>query len=492
MIIKNLLFFIVSTGLSGVISGQSTFSRTYNDTFNLSGSSSRPVEGNDHEYFLATCGFGASLPEGSYQRILKVSENGSVLQKVFSHTSQRQFYSFPQLVRTRDNHLVLASARTPKGVPSGASQLFVIKLSMDLQDTIWSYYHTDSLNYDNVKGVLELENGNIAVCGVRNYPNDPVNAMDAIIFSLNSSGILRFFNVYNGGRYDVLNRNLAETSDNGMMVSGNSNSPNNPNRAYVIKVDSAGNQVWVKYYSQMSSAYISKYDDNKFILSGYYVADGSRPWLNRPKLLFIDSTGAVIKNNTYTYMQPAYNYVGRKVSDGGIVCVGITTNEEENNAGYILKTDQDGGMLWQRRYNHSADVDYFIDFIETSDHGLLISGAADDGSCCGGQNAWLVKLDSMGCLEPNCWVGLEDVEENELGIKLFPNPASDWLNFQLPAGNKGISLEIFSVSGKLMLKTELNAPLEAIQVSHLPAGLYLVKFTDGDGNSSTRRLLVAR
>ena len=136
---------------------------------------------------------------------------------------------------------------------------------------------------------------------------------------------------------------------------------------------------------------------------------------------------------------------------------------------------------------------YFIDFIETQDHHLLISGAADDGSCCGGQNAWLVKLDSMGCLEPGCWeVGIEDAKENELGVKVFPNPAGEWVNFKLPGNSGEITLEVFSISGQRVLHTALFAPLEAVQVSHLPAGLYLLKLTNKNGTSSAQRIIIAR
>ncbi|MCC6767468.1 MAG: T9SS type A sorting domain-containing protein, partial [Bacteroidia bacterium] len=398
----------------------------------------------------------------------------------------RRFYSFPQLIKTNDNYIILASARTPVGIPPGASQVFVLKLSMDLSDTIWSYYNIDSLEFDNVTGLLELSDGSIAVCGVRNYPDDQVNQMDAIVLKLSPTGEMRFFNVYDEGRFDALNRNLAETLNKGILVAGNSNSPNDPNRAYVVKIDSTGNQQWVKYYPQMTSAYISKYDENKYILSGYLIS------AQKPKLLLIDSAGNVLKNNSLNSPGCA-GYVGRKVSNGGIVVVGITTIEGQGDAGYIAKTDSNGTLLWQRIINYDTGTDYFIDFIVTSDHHLLISGAASDGSCCGGQNAWLVKLDSMGCLEPNCWeVGIEDAKENALGIKVFPNPAAEWINFKLPVNSGDITLEMFTISGKRVMNTKLFAPLEAIQVGHLPMGLYLAKLTNSDGTVSTQKIVIAR
>ena len=155
-----------------------------------------------------------------------------------------------------------------------------------------------------------------------------------------------------------------------------------------------------------------------------------------------------------------------------------------------------------RHINFGPGVDYFIDFAETSDHGLLISGAAaDDGCCslgnydticCSGQNLWLVKLDSMGCLEPDCWVGLNEVKPNDLGISVYPNPANDWINFKLKVANKPVNLEIYSIFGQRVMNTKLFASLKAVQVSHLSAGLYFAKFTLQDGRSVTGRILISR
>ena len=471
--------------MAGIVTGQTTFSRTYNDTMRLSASSSRPVEGNEGEFFLASTGSGLSLPEGGYQRIIKVNENGELIQDEFNHTGDRRFYSFPQLIKTNDNYIILASARTPVGIPPGASQVFVLKLSMDLSDTIWSYYNIDSLEFDNVTGLIELSDESIAVSGVRNYPDSTENEMDAFLLKLSTSGEKIFFNIYNQGKFDVTN-NFDVAADKSFLLAGNSTITGNPNLGTIIKIDSSGQQRWVKYYPQMTSAYISKYDENKYILSGYLIS------AQKPKLLLIDSAGNVLKNNSLNSPGCA-GYVGRKVSNGGIVVVGITTIEGQGDAGYIAKTDSNGTLLWQRIINYDTGTDYFIDFIVTSDHHLLISGAASDGSCCGGQNAWLVKLDSMGCLEPNCWeVGIEDAKENELGIKVFPNPANEWLNFKLPVHAGEITVELFSISGQRVMSTTLFAPLEAIQVGHLPAGLYLVKLTDGNGIGSTQRIIITR
>lgn len=70
----------------------------------LSATSSRPVEGEANNFFLATCGIGLSAEEGGFQRVLKVNVSGDILQNTFNYATERRYYSFPQLIRRRDNH----------------------------------------------------------------------------------------------------------------------------------------------------------------------------------------------------------------------------------------------------------------------------------------------------------------------------------------------------------------------------------------------------
>ena len=44
------------------------------------------------------------------------------------------------------------------------------------------------------------------------------------------------------------------------------------------------------------------------------------------------------------------------------------------------------------------------------------------------QQAWLLKVDSEGCLVPNCHVSTQELPQNSLQFSLYPNPASDFLN----------------------------------------------------------------
>jgi hypothetical protein len=312
---------------------------------------------------------------------------------------------------------------------------------------------------------------------------------DGLLLILNDDGSFVDFKTYHDASGAILIGSIAACPYGGFFLGGATNK-NGTSQGYLIKVDSLGNELWNKIFPNSSGSSISYYNQSKFILSSNYINTSESEGYGI--LSIIDTAGLEIWTKTYEYPFNFAHYYSRRTRSGDIVTTGITTVDGEGDSGYISRTDSIGELRWQRRYNYNEFTDFFGDFIETSDGGLLVCGAADDDFCCGGQNLWLVKLDSLGCLEPNCWVGFEDVIENDLGIKVFPNPSNEWLNFKLPEHARGVGLEVLSISGQRVMNTKLYAPLEAIQVNHLPAGLYLIKFTLGDGRSVTEKVVLGR
>jgi hypothetical protein len=59
-------------------------------------------------------------------------------------------------------------------------------------------------------------------------------------------------------------------------------------------------------------------------------------------------------------------------------------------------------------------------------------------------------------------------------LKLFPNPATDFLTIQLP-GNKNSIVSICDVLGHELLKTIMNNEHNSINISNLPSGIYMLK-----------------
>ena len=75
-----------------------------------------------------------------------------------------------------------------------------------------------------------------------------------------------------------------------------------------------------------------------------------------------------------------------------------------------------------------------------------------------------------------------------VGIKVFPNPSSDWLSFDLPdtlpgrlGGTKALSLRLYNLNGQEMYHQMINAGLSTIRIDQLPQGIYLWQISGRNG-----------
>lgn len=181
----------------------------------------------------------------------------------------------------------------------------------------------------------------------------------------------------------------------------------------------------------------------------------------------------------------------RENPDGSIITVGTSIIDSTGQLeGFIEKISADGAFLWRREYTTNPLYDsYFFDVQQTPDLGYIISGSGVgdiDGEP--SQQLWLVKLDSMGCLEPGCGgtpVFNPPVNNNVL-FAVFPNPVANTaiVEIHIPAdfiisSNARLTLNLYDISGKLTDSygnIPVNNPNEVIRFNiykkDLATGIY--------------------
>lgn len=81
----------------------------------------------------------------------------------------------------------------------------------------------------------------------------------------------------------------------------------------------------------------------------------------------------------------------------------------------------------------------------------------------------------------------ESVTDAAASIKLYPNPASDVLNIELPLEMSG-DVVVYNGNGQTVLKTTLSATSQSIDISGLESGVYAVQIGAGD-NLVTKRFI---
>lgn len=83
----------------------------------------------------------------------------------------------------------------------------------------------------------------------------------------------------------------------------------------------------------------------------------------------------------------------------------------------------------------------------------------------------------------------DEVRQNSLeSIKVYPNPAKDYLQVELPETIKNFRLELSDMSGRLVLNKENETK---VNISGLPAGTYLVT-VKSEGKKAVRKVIIAK
>ena len=74
-------------------------------------------------------------------------------------------------------------------------------------------------------------------------------------------------------------------------------------------------------------------------------------------------------------------------------------------------------------------------------------------------------------------------------VKVFPNPAGDFISIDASQLNQGATFILYDVFGKEIQTNTLSSTLNAISISELKPGCYLYKVLSNDRTQSTGKLV---
>ncbi len=75
---------------------------------------------------------------------------------------------------------------------------------------------------------------------------------------------------------------------------------------------------------------------------------------------------------------------------------------------------------------------------------------------------------------------------NQIGV--YPNPVNDFININLNKDQLS-KIELYSMTGSLLFKTELNAPAYTLNITNYPSGTYLVKVYNQNNDAINTRII---
>lgn len=362
---------------------------------------------------------------------------------------------------------------------------------LNLQFNIYGY--SDRSEYP--QDIIKDQNGRILLLGstIIETPNN--TDADLYLICLDLSGNPLFEKEYGGNNYEGAgNHSILQTPDHGFLLLGWTRSFGAGQRDfYLVKTDSVGNQQWQKTYGggggDEIGAGILQLSDGNYLLTGSGSQGTQQGSGSLGRVYKIRPDGTQIWSKTYIYNSNSGNGLFKTIEmwNGDLVSVGVTDNN--SNSGYMIRTDSLGEIIWQREYDKNANTDLFYSVLLANDGGFLLSGQARNLET-NSQDAWLLKVDSVGCPYPNCTVGVDEVETGKVVVDVWPNPASEVLNVQLQQPGRA-QITIIDMAGRsyfppVVERSGVVGPYMQYDVSALPNGVYVLSVVQTEMKTSLK------
>jgi hypothetical protein len=293
-----------------------------------------------------------------------------------------------------------------------------------------------------------------------------------------------------GGSGDDYAHSVQQTTDGGYVVAGRSNSTdgnvtgNHGNPDYwVVKLDSTGTIEWQKSFGGTGwevAHFIQQTTDGGFVVAGYSNSTDGNVTGNHGSsdywVVKLSSIGVLEWQKSLGGTGADYARVIKQTSDRGYIAAGYSnsldgdvTGNHGGNDYWVVKLDSIGIIEWQRSLGGTG-IDFAHSIQQTPDGSYVVAGYSNsaDGDVTGNHGIydyWVVKL--------SLTVGVhENTELNEFSV--YPNPTSNQITLKANHQLIGAYYTIYDNMGKIVLSGQIIAPQMLIELGNLSGGIYLL------------------
>lgn len=305
------------------------------------------------------------------------------------------------------------------------------------------------------------------------------------------------------------------------IITINNTTINNPGKLGLVKIDSTGvvvnnlalptsifdiKQIIVDHCDNLL---ITGYFENSFTLGNttlttssihdIYVAkfdnDFNLLWLKQYASSEPDNPGAIAVNDRNDILL-AFEF-------RGTINYGTPFTATNLNDAILMKLDEDGNYIWHK---HTSGPSYTsrLSVSVAPNNRVALTGVyagqqqfdqiAINSSSPTNKDVFVATyIDNM--LAPqvhNCFPSSLNIENiaPHTGLKIYPNPANDWMTIEIPTQNQSYQVQVVDISGREIYQGQNSGNTHSIPVKELPEGMYLVNVSFSDGTTNTQRFVV--
>jgi len=323
----------------------------------------------------------------------------------------------------------------------------------------------------------QTPDGGFLLCG----ETSTVGIIDAFLLKTDANGTLEWVRTYGSPNKRDYFFSVDLAPWGGYYVGGTREIGPNDYDPWILGLDVLGNVIWQGDYGTPQNDYPPAHlttASNGNVRMAATLNFGVGQTTQRACLLELDPNGAVVWQRLYGPQRHSAMFVVQEIEPSGDLISAGFSNVIVNYKGVLLRTTSTGDSLWMRDYQYNdALVEQgrggLYDVQPTPDGGFIAVGVALTVNGIYSQDVWVIKTDSMGCLEPGCDVitGMETQLTNfKDALRVYPNPVlaggAVRVELQLPVGFKAdgpLQLTVTNGLGQLVHRQQLagvsSAPL---------------------------------
>ncbi len=228
---------------------------------------------------------------------------------------------------------------------------FAMGVFAQAPDIVWSQTFggpNDDIGYD----VKRTTDGGFIICGMTESKGR--GGKDAWVIKLDAEGQLEWDKTY-GDKGDDVAHSIIQTRDGGYAFAGYTTSKNRRGRqdVWLVKLDSAGNQVWEGVYggqrNDVGNSLIQTWDDN-FVIAATTRSYG--PGRNSVWVMKLDDRGRRLWRRTEGGNRDDFGHsVAEDLRDSSVVIAGSTASFGNGPSSFwLVKISGEGRRVWRKDY----------------------------------------------------------------------------------------------------------------------------------------------
>jgi Secretion system C-terminal sorting domain len=436
--------------------------------------------------------------------VSKLDKNGNVV-----WFKQLDFYPNPS------NSLLIREDRIYICGGTNQAEIQAVLYCLDMNGIIlWNRAFGKPGKFDVSTSMVFTSDDHIVICGTR-YPDAPGLPLRIVyLIKTDLDGNLIDEYTYDFQNSQSLGWSIIETTDAQIVFSYDACplSCFTDFNAGVASIDTSSNLNWNLAFPlsfQPDRPSVVQTDYNTLIANWHTKTSLPNHDLTPPTLFYISLAGQikdslVFENQSLKEIRDLEPIWEKGLAGCGSNYIDFVTDPDPASGGWIFRVDENKELLWDRTYTdttHLGMADWLQSITKTSDGGYIAVGRLVNNMT-GVLEAhnWILKLDSLGCLEANCGEVNYITETEEAtflkgkDIVVYPNPSASYVNIRLPKDLPLNNLSAFLVanSGATVKKIQVNAIETPITVSDIPAGIYYLILSTGNEIITSKRIVVNR